>query len=499
MRVLFCVIFASLIVALGSCAHIAGTSRKTIGKAVRYMLLALIPPIIGNLIIIASTNRLLSLLGSYIYFVGMDFAMLALLHFTGVYCTIEWPRKIRLIILTIVGIDILQLLANTIFGHAFALEEITAYGVPYFRLVPLLGQTFHRVVDYGILAAVLVVFLIKTIRSPRINSERYSVILATIVFTSAWETIYIFSRTPVDRSMIGFGVFGLLVFFFSLYYRPLRLLDSMLATVASEIPDALFFFDVNDHCIWVNKHGGELVGCSNLDLVPQCLESLLGSIGKGNESWNDQRIIGSGEKIRSYVIERRVVKDDRERNIGSFLSVRDNTNDQKLLRQEIYNATHDALTELYNRAGYELLLANLKMESTTMLIIDVDAFKHVNDHYGHETGDHVLQKVAKTLIHFFRTEDYICRTGGDEFVILLVHSGEAQIDEIRRRITQINKVLRDGTDGLPPVSVSAGVACGDNTTGATELFNRADQALYETKRNGKCGMTFWVNRVERIV
>ena len=55
-----------------------------------------------------------------------------------------------------------------------------------------------------------------------------------------WQTFYIFSRTPVDTSMIGFAVFGLLVFFFALYYRPLRLLDRMLANIASELKEALF-------------------------------------------------------------------------------------------------------------------------------------------------------------------------------------------------------------------------------------------------------------------
>lgn len=93
------------------------------------------------------------------------------------------------------------------------------------------------------MAAVLVIFIVKVIKSPKINFERYSVILAAMVITTVWETAYIFSRTPIDRAMIGFGVFGLLVYYLALFYRPMRLLDSMLAQMASEIPDALFFFD----------------------------------------------------------------------------------------------------------------------------------------------------------------------------------------------------------------------------------------------------------------
>lgn len=493
MRILFAVIFSGLILALGICAGIARRAHKQIGRPVMYMLLALIPPIIGNLILLVSTSRALSTVGCYIYFLGMDLAMLALLHFTGAYCFLKWSKRVRGLVLAVLLIDALQLLANPFFGHAFAMEEITAYGAPYFRVVPYWGQTFHRIVDYGILAAVLIVFTVKMIRSPRINSERYSVILATIVFTSLWESVYIFSRTPVDRSMIGFGVFGLLVFFFSLYYRPLRLLDRMLATVASEIPDAIFFFDVNGHCIWANRHGMELTGVKNDDFeaASEKLTAMLGNIDSAAGNWSDQRVTGSGDATKSYVLEHRPISDDRGRCIGSFLSIRDNTSERKTLQREIYNATHDALTQVYNRAGYDLLMSRLDLKTTTMLLLDVDEFKLVNDRNGHEVGDRVLQKLAHAMTCLFRTEDYICRVGGDEFVILMLHTDSSQTEQLSERVRRLNQALRDTADGLPAVTVSVGAAHGDKSTDGAELFNRADHALYDTKHNGRCGITFF--------
>ena len=111
----------------------------------------------------------------------------------------------------------------------------------------------------------IIIFIVKTIRSSRIDAERYYVILGTILLTTVWETLYIFSRAPVDRSMVGFGVFGLLVFYFSLYYRPLRLLDKMLAMLASGMPDAIYFFDGGGHCFWANNRGIELAQISGSD------------------------------------------------------------------------------------------------------------------------------------------------------------------------------------------------------------------------------------------
>lgn len=493
MRIAFTIIFFCLILALLYCAHVARRSGKPISTAVMHMLLALVPPVIGNLILIISTNQTLSTIGCYIYFLGMDLVMLALVQFTAAYCYLSWPKVYKYAIYGLLGIDAAQLLVNIFTGHAFTMERIMAYGAPYYRLVPLYGQTFHRVVDYGILLGVIIVFIVKTVRSPRINAERYSVILASIIVGALWQTLYIFSRAPVDRSMIGFGVFGLLIFYFSLYYRPLRLLDRMLATVASEIPDALFFFDVGGNCIWANKRGIDLLGIKEgeYDTVTERLGRMLGDTGAEDDSWSGQQTVGTGDSAESYAMERRKVTDEKARDVGSFLTVRDNTDEQKLLQKEIYNATHDGLTQVYNRSGYDLLVSRLDMAETMMLLIDVDYFKQVNDQYGHEIGDQVLKKIARVFKRHFRSDDHICRYGGDEFVVLMQRTDDMQFDRIRERIRGINSVLSDTADGLPPVTISVGAANGDSSTHARDLFDRADKALYETKRNGRNGITFF--------
>ncbi|MDO4798093.1 MAG: diguanylate cyclase [Coriobacteriales bacterium] len=492
MRVAYTIILFLLVLVLLLCAFVAHRSQKPIAKSLTRLLLALVPPIIGNLILVFSSNQLLSTVGCYTYFLGMDLVMLALVGFTIDYCNLTPPKGVVPLVFALLAVDALQLIANIFTGHAFGTEEITAFGAPYFRLVPHLGQTFHRVVDYGILGAVLVVMLVKLIRSPRINSERYSVILATMVFTTIWETLYIFSRTPVDRSMMGFGVFGVLVFYLSLYYRPLRLLDRMLATVASEIPDALFFYDMSGRCIWANKRGMELaeIEQNDFDVATERLVDLLGDTGMGDANWSGEHMSGSGDAMKSYVMERRAVTDDKGRTIGSFLTVRDNSAEQITLQREIYNATHDSLTQVYNRAGYDLLLSRLDLSSTLMLLVDGDKFKQINDTYGHEVGDRTLQRIAHTIMRSFRKDDYVCRIGGDEFVVLMPNVDFAQCDRVVGRVAHMNEELASAEDGVPPISLSVGVARGDKAADGAELFEQADVALYDTKRAGGCGLTF---------
>lgn len=168
---------------------------------------------------------------------------------------------------------------------------------------------------------------------------------------------------------------------------------------------------------------------------------------------------------------------------------------RKSIQHLNYKASHDELTRVYNRAAYDLLLSTLDRDSTYMLLVDADHFKDVNDNYGHEVGDRVLQKIAETVRHNFRSDDFVCRIGGDEFVVLMVHTDRQQDKLIVSKIRQINDELADTDDGLPAVSVSVGVAHGSQAEDMSALFECADSALYETKKNGRNGYTFFSGMV----
>lgn len=150
-----------------------------------------------------------------------------------------------------------------------------------------------------------------------------------------------------------------------------------------------------------------------------------------------------------------------------------------------YKASHDELTGAYNRAGYELLISGIDLSSTYMMMFDIDNFKGINDNYGHVTGDKALAKLVKILNSNFRADDYVCRVGGDEFVVFMAHSTEMQRDLIVSKIAQITKELADTSDGMPLISVSVGITHGTEAADADDLFRKADNAMYRAKQNGK--------------
>ena len=154
-------------------------------------------------------------------------------------------------------------------------------------------------------------------------------------------------------------------------------------------------------------------------------------------------------------------------------------------------ATHDPLTGLYNRAGYEQLLAGLDISQTALLLVDADHFKAVNDTHGHEAGDRVLKKIADALYANFRPDDPICRIGGDEFAVLMHCPDGMREALIEARIKDVNSTLSDTADGVPHSSVSAGAAYGADADSIEQLFAHADEALYQRKEAGRGGCSFY--------
>ena len=152
-----------------------------------------------------------------------------------------------------------------------------------------------------------------------------------------------------------------------------------------------------------------------------------------------------------------------------------------------HEASHDALTGLFNRGAYDLLMESADTEHMALILVDVDKFKGINDTYGHAIGDKVLKRVAELLKNSFRSVDILCRIGGDEFVVVMTRVNSSMSQLVRNKIERINDLLQHPKDGLPPVSLSAGVAFSDRENPQGDIFRDADTALYRVKEAGRNG------------
>lgn len=450
-RIGFSVIFGVLIAALLFCSVKSFSSRKPTAKAVGLLDLALIPPLIGNLLIIATEVEAVALTGCYIYFIGMDLAILALMKYTEEYCKgIGKGQKTPLIMYLCLIVDIVQLALNPVFGHCFGIEVVEVHNKAYYRMIPYLGQMIHRALDYFMVFSIMVIFAMGAHRAAKIYRERYTVILTSLVIIAVWESFYVFSRTPIDRSMIGFGVFGILVYFFSMHYRPLRLLDRMLSDIAADMSEALYVYDSMGKCIWANGTGLRLIGISSeeLHLVSEKLREKFGVREYTTKEWSENRVLGSGDSARYYMMENHSVNEDSKHLVGSYLIIRDNTEEKRRIKREIYNSTHDSLTQLYTKQYlYECIRKKLAKNDGTLytaVFIDVKNFKVVNDIFSTAFGDKALQQIAGWIRGHMNEKCVYGRLVGDTFG-LLMPSEQFEADKAELEKELVNFVVSDGS------------------------------------------------------
>nr|MDJ0807990.1 diguanylate cyclase [Gammaproteobacteria bacterium] len=155
-------------------------------------------------------------------------------------------------------------------------------------------------------------------------------------------------------------------------------------------------------------------------------------------------------------------------------------------------ASHDMLTDLLNRRAFrqqakQMLADGLRYDyPLSLLMVDLDFFKEINDKYGHQAGDHVLVNMGKLLRQYSRTSDLVARYGGEEFILLLSH---ADLDDAMLKADQLREAVANCrfvsfTD--LKLSASFGVSSTDSgITDLEEMISQADTALYEAKRCGR--------------
>lgn len=158
------------------------------------------------------------------------------------------------------------------------------------------------------------------------------------------------------------------------------------------------------------------------------------------------------------------------------------------------HAMHDALTGLKNRRGFlEAGIAETERSKRydhplSIIYLDLDNFKQLNDTRGHDIGDAALRATAKALRSVLRSNDLLARLGGDEFAILLPEIGnDAAIDAGRKVFLAVNAALQD----FPPVTASMGIIRFSRVTRSfSAMMKVADELMYDVKKNGKNNMNF---------
>jgi len=276
----------------------------------------------------------------------------------------------------------------------------------------------------------------------------------------------------------------------------------------NDIGAYVFVKDLNNRYIYANQlteelfkdHFDSIIGLADNDLFDFTISSDI--------KRNDDKVLKFGAHIK--VTEVNIIKATGEKrvylsvkkpiyninnDIVGLLGVSTDITEQHTLQQELkIQATTDYLTGLYNRRFFFELTEKSFSESVrhghslSLIMIDIDLFKKINDKYGHPVGDVIIKFVATKARSLLRKEDVIARIGGEEFAVLLpstdLKSAQYIAEKIRSSICS-STVCGEWIGSIEP-KVSVGVSTiSQNDTELYALYKRADKALYQAKKGGR--------------
>jgi diguanylate cyclase (GGDEF)-like protein len=185
-----------------------------------------------------------------------------------------------------------------------------------------------------------------------------------------------------------------------------------------------------------------------------------------------------------------LMRDQDGKKVGFMGIVRDVDEQKKYEKQLIHAAYHDTLTGLknrkafYNRLDDTLLHAKRYQHDISLIYIDLDNFKQVNDTLGHEAGDELLRQIAKRLTNCLRKTDFVSRIGGDEFTVIMDNFNSATPEAVALKINEtLSATYTVSGSTVNHISSSIGISMfPKDASNSDELIRMADAAMYRAKK-----------------
>ena len=282
----------------------------------------------------------------------------------------------------------------------------------------------------------------------------------------------------------------------------------LLNAFLEHIPDAVYFKDRASRFLRISCALARRFGLADAALAVHKTDSDIFSPEHAAQAFEDeQKIIRTGQPItgkeeketwpdghESWVLTTKVPLRDRRGHIVGTMGISRDITDRKQAELRIrYMALHDALTGLPNRAllqdllGQSIALAGRNKKRVAVFMLDLDRFKNVNDSFGHEVGDRLLEGVSVRLRNSLRESDIVARLAGDEFVVCLpmVEPQQDVTSVTHKLLATLNAPFHIEGHGLQ-IGASIGICeypiDGDNPK---ELLQAADTAMYEAKKKGR--------------
>ena len=402
-------------------------SKKKIAVRVERVLLTAAITIVANLVTVVSETENVCAIAYSVFFAGMTWLLYFLFAFIRAYTNITKIRYYnKKLMIAFVIFDSIMMYSNFIFGHVFSCREmITANGEIFYRVNYGMLYNVHLGFCYMLASFSLLCLVYRIYVSPRLYRRKYLVVLIILICILLADAVYVFYSTILESSVIFLAMGGLIVYYYAIVFEPKTLTTRTLDMVVEGMTEAVVTFDIDGNCIQMNKSACEILNVTKEDMAEISIAYQFNGkenidLSKDNTfSW----IIERNKKIVNLKIQYHRIVDERDRYLGCFFVIEDETEAVENLKREHYFATHDRVTGLYNKEFFyeqsRKCLEENDGEEMLMICSDVKNFKLVNDVFGTRAGDELLSKIANEIKEQTKVGEIYGRLESDRFALLM--------------------------------------------------------------------------------
>ncbi len=454
-------------------------------------------------------------IGYAFFYIGMDLMLCFLLRFVLFYCELAHRFKWYVWVFRVVAtLDIISILFNFKFHHVYRiipiipdprsagkLDAMTS-GTTWFSdriYYGVEGGSYYYVHSALVILAVLIgvtLLLWKASRNASIYWIRYFLIAVSLLVSAIWTVSVLISNSPVDASLIGYAITGLLIVFFTVFYKPATLINNLLSASIKSSDNGIVLFDNTGKVVFLNQSFAEMFRIDPDDnkAAAKIFTDLIGKNEKPSGSTRFVKRITDEESGLDVIYEIEVsdVYDNRQEYCGYYVKVNDRTDEEVELEKERFLASHDSLTGLYNiSALYKLTDEKLALREDTeyvAVVSNISGFKVINDVFGTDRADDLLKQIAVKFLEITGPEDIIGRITADRFGLFI-----KQENFDPTRFTGLCKsIFMDRGDYKYPVTMHIGVCrIGSGEITAQTAYDRAFFAIDGIKNDMQRVMAYY--------
>ena len=337
------------------------------------------------------------------------------------------------------------------------------------------------------------------IKSPPIYKRQRLILLFSLILPLSVDALYVFGITPISNfnfTPIAFSISGILISWNVFSFRFLDTTSLANDIVVSTMQVGVIVLDKQGRITDINPAAEEITSASLAQHIGVPLAQVFPDYAAflNSDSAKEIEITLDREGEKHYYVARiSFVFNKANHIVGRVITLNNVSELVKLYKQVKEASMTDYLTGVLNRRAFiekgesEIFRTLRHKKSLSIIMMDIDNFKLINDKLGHKYGDKALEKVAHLCRQQMRVTDEIARYGGDEFIILLPETSAEDAFNLAERICSDvarSKCVTESGKSCS-ISISLGVTEFDGKETLGSLLHRVDQALYESKNAGK--------------